>query len=112
MCTIQVPTQSVLVEVCNYYINQGITEITLQYPDGAIRDGEFVVCVGLSGGIQGCDKGYDSEAKKPEYVHVNVQGGGDPTPFIENGNSQSQSQSSNNDRLLSELSLSLDIHVP
>lgn len=82
-----------------YYINQGTTEITLQYREGAIENGEFDICVAVSGGIQGCGKGYDGPEKKPEYVRVNVHS--DFVPVVEeeqnNGNSQSQSQSSNNE---------------
>lgn len=79
-----------------YYINNGITEITLQYRDGAIENGDFQICVAIHG-LQRCATGHDSEAKKPEYVRVNLQTG-DPTPIpTDNGNAQSQSQSSNNE---------------
>lgn len=68
----------------------------MQYPEGAIENGDFQICVAIHG-LQRCGAGYDSEAKKPEYVRVSLQTG-DPTPMqLNDENSQSQSQSSSNE---------------
>jgi hypothetical protein len=78
------------------YVNNGITEITLNYQKGQIESGEFQICVRLNDGSQGCGNGYNAEAKKPEHVRVNIYSDGSPQP-VPNDQSQSQSQSSNNE---------------
>jgi hypothetical protein len=80
-----------------HYINNGITEITLQYREGAIENGDFQICVAIHG-LQRCATGHDSEEKKPEHVRVSLQTG-DPTPIPAGGggNDQAQSQSSKNE---------------
>jgi hypothetical protein len=56
------------------WINQGVTQITLQYDDGLIHTGEFRICVEIYDGIESSGgNGYNSEEKKPEYISVNVQ---------------------------------------
>jgi len=76
------------------YVNNGITEITLNYQKGQIENGEFQICVRLNDGQQECGNGYNSEGKQPESVRVSIFSNGSPQP---NDQSQSQSQSSNNE---------------
>jgi hypothetical protein len=76
------------------WIEQGITQLTLNYQEDQIDNGEFQICVKLWDGLEGCDNGYDGQEKKPENVYVNIHRMNVP---VENeGNAQSQSQSSNN----------------
>ena len=70
------------------------TEITLNYQKDQIDAGEFQICVRLNDGAQGCGNEYDSEAKRPEYVTVNIYSSNTPSPV--EGPSQSQSSSNNN----------------
>jgi hypothetical protein len=90
-------------------IHSGSNEVTLQYPSGLIDTGEFRICVRTNNYDESsCDTGYNSEAKQPEHVFVNL--------FIEENrnsadddvdsqahsqsqdNEQSQSQSQNNEQ--------------
>jgi hypothetical protein len=76
------------------WIQQGTTELTLNYQKDQIENGEFQICVELWDGLQGCGNGYDEPEKKPEHVTVNIHRNLVP---LNNENSQSQSQSSNNE---------------
>ena len=88
-------------------IHSGSNEVTLQYPSGLIDTGEFRICVrSNSYDESACDTGYNSEAKQPEHVFINL--------FVEENrnspdvdsqaqsqnqdNEQSQSQSQNNEQ--------------
>jgi hypothetical protein len=45
------------------WIEQGITQLTLNYQEDQIDNGEFEICVKLLDGPEGCSNGYDSEEK-------------------------------------------------
>ena len=54
-------------------IHSGSNEVTLQYPSGLIDTGEFRICVRSNNYDESaCDTGYNSEAKQPEHVFVNL----------------------------------------
>jgi hypothetical protein len=75
------------------YMNNGYTQFELEYNKGMIQNGKFNICVHApDAGIQECINGYNSEAKKPEYLSVNLDGSNMPQP-----QDQSQSQSSNSE---------------
>jgi hypothetical protein len=90
-------------------IHSGLNEVTLQYPSSLIDTGEFRVCARSNNYDESaCTTGYNSEAKKPEHVFINL--------FVEENrnlpdvdddnqaqsqsqdNEQSQSQSQNNEQ--------------
>jgi hypothetical protein len=71
----------------------------LQYPSGLIDTGEFRICIRANNYDQStCNTGYNSEAKQPEHVFINL--------FVEeirnslnaDLESQAQSQSRNNNQ--------------
>ena len=80
-------------------IHSGSNEVTLQYPSSLIDAGEFRICVRSNNYDESaCDTGYNSEAKQPEHVFINL--------FIEENrnssnvdadDSQAQSQSQDNE---------------
>lgn len=77
------------------WIPQGTTQLTLNYQEKQVENGEFQICITLEDSVSGCGNGYDSEEKKPEHVTVNIHS---PHVLLGNeGDSQSQSQSSNNE---------------
>jgi hypothetical protein len=88
-------------------IHSGSNELTLQYPSGLIDTGEFRVCV-RSNDESVCDTGYNSEAKQPEHVFINLlveENRNSPIIDVDNqaqsqsqDNEQSQSQSQNNNQ--------------
>jgi hypothetical protein len=54
-------------------IHSGSNEVTLQYPGGLIDTGEFRICVRSNNYDESaCDTGYNSEAKQPEHVFINL----------------------------------------
>ena len=54
-------------------IHSGSNEVTLQYPSGLIDTGEFRICVRSNNYDESaCDTGYNSEAKQPEHVFINL----------------------------------------
>jgi hypothetical protein len=81
-------------------IHSGSNEVTLQYPGGLIDTGEFRVCVRADNYDESaCVTGYNSEAKQPEHLFINL--------FVEENrnssnagdvDSQAQSQSQNNNQ--------------
>ena len=77
-------------------IHSGSNEVTLQYPSGLIDTGEFRICVrAMSYDKSACDTGYNSEAKQPEHVFINlfVEGNRNlPNVNVDDGRAQSQSQ--------------------
>src|ERR671919_1764615 len=91
-------------------IHSGSNEVTLQYPSGLIDTGEFRICVkAMDYDESACNTGYNSEAKQPERVFINlfVEGNRNlPNAEVDNsqaqsqnqGNEQSQSQSQNNEQ--------------
>lgn len=81
----------------NTAIHSGLNEVTLQYLGGLIDTGEFRICVTSNNyDLSACGTGYNSEAKQPEHVFINL--------FVEENrnlpdvdvDSQAQSQSQNN----------------
>src|ERR687892_376553 len=85
-------------------IHSGSNKITLQYPSGLIDTGEFRICV-MSNNYDesACGTGYNSEAKQPEHVFINLFLEGNrnlPNVDVDDSQaqSQSQSQSQNNEQ--------------
>jgi hypothetical protein len=83
--------------------HSGSNEVTLQYPNSLIDTGEFRLCVRSNNyDKSACNTGYNSEAKQPEYVFINL--------FVEENrnlpkvdiDSQAQSQSQNNEQSQSQ----------
>src|SRR5918996_6217480 len=57
----------------NAVIHSGSNEVTLQYPSGLIDTGEFRVCIRSNNyDKSACGTGYNSEAKQPEHVYINL----------------------------------------
>ena len=90
-------------------IHSGSNEVTLQYPNGLIDTGEFRICVRSNNYDESaCDTGYNSEAKQPEHVFINLfveENRSSPDVDVDNqaqsqnqDNEQSQSQSQNNNQ--------------
>jgi hypothetical protein len=90
-------------------IHSGSSEITLQYPSGLIDTGEFRICTRSNNYDESaCDTGYNSEAKQPEHLFVNLfteENRNSPNVDVDNqaqsqnqDNEQSQSQSQNNEQ--------------
>ena len=90
-------------------IHSGSNEVTLQYPSGLIDTGEFRICVRSNNYDESaCDTGYNSEAKQPEHVFINLfveENRSSPDVDVDNqaqsqnqDNEQSQSQSQNNNQ--------------
>lgn len=82
-------------------IHSGSNEVTLQYPSGLIDTGEFRICVTSNNYDESaCDTGYNSEAKQPEHVFINL--------FVEENrnspdvDSQAQSQNQDNEQSQSQ----------
>jgi hypothetical protein len=85
-------------------IHSGLNEVTLRYPSGLIDTGEFRICVRtMNYDESACDTGYNSEAKQPEHVFINlfVQENRN-SPNAEVDNSQAQSQSQDNEQSQSQ----------
>ena len=73
------------------FVNTGKNEITLQYPGSLIDTGEFRVCANaLNNDESACDSAYNSEAKQPEHVFINLFSRDEN---IDQSQAQSQSQS-------------------
>ena len=90
-------------------IHSGSNEVTLQYPSGLIDTGEFRICVRSNNYDESaCDTGYNSEAKQPEHVFINLfveENRNSPNVDVDSqaqsqsqDNEQSQSQSQNNNQ--------------
>jgi hypothetical protein len=77
-------------------IHSGSNEVTLQYPSGLIDTGEFRICVrAMDYDESACDAGYNSEAKQPEHVFVNLfieENRNSPNDDADDSQAQSQSQ--------------------
>jgi hypothetical protein len=85
----------------------GSNELTPQYPSGLIDTGEFRICLRADDYDESaCDTGYNSEAKQPEHVFINLfveENRNSPSDDSQaqsqsQDNEQSQSQSQNNDQ--------------
>ena len=85
-------------------IHSGSNEVTLQYPSGLIDTSEFRICLRtMNYDESACDTGYNSEAKQPEHVFINLFLEGNrnlPNVDVDDSQaqSQSQSQSQNNEQ--------------
>jgi hypothetical protein len=93
----------------NSVIHSGSNEVMLQYPSGRIDTGEFRVCVRSNNYDESaCVTGYNSEAKQPEHVFINLfveENRNSPNVDVDGqaqsqsqDNEQSQSQSQNNEQ--------------
>ena len=84
-------------------IHSGSNELTLQYPSGLIDTGEFRICVRSDNYEEPvCGIGYNSEAKQPENVFVNLfveENRNSPNADV---NSQAQSQNQDNEQSQSQ----------
>ena len=78
-------------------IHSGSNEVTLQYPSGLIDTGEFRVCIRSNNYDESaCATGYNSEAKQPEHVFINLFLEGNrnlPNVDVDDSQAQSKSQS-------------------
>lgn len=83
------------------FMNNGITDFTLQYPDELIDVGDFRICmIAQSDNSQSCGNGYNSEEKKPENVRVNLFSSNErqsPSSSSSSSASSSSSSSSSSD---------------
>jgi hypothetical protein len=90
-------------------IHSGSNEVTLQYPSGLIDMGGFRICVKFNNYDESaCNTGYNSEAKQPEHVFINLfveENRNTPNVDVDSqaqspnqDNKQSQSQSQNNNQ--------------
>jgi hypothetical protein len=83
-------------------IHSGSNKITLQYPSGLIDTGEFRICIRSNSYESACGTGYNSEAKQPEHVFINLfveENRNSPNADI---NSQAQSQNQDNEQSQSQ----------
>jgi hypothetical protein len=84
-------------------IHSGSNEVTFQYPSGLIDTGEFRICVRSNNYDEStCDTGYNSEAKQPEHVFINLfveENRSSPDVDVDN---QAQSQSQDNEQSQSQ----------
>ena len=87
-------------------IHSGSNEVTLQSPSGLIETGEFRICVRANNYDEtSCDTGYNSEAKQPEHVFINLfieENINPPNVNDDDNQEQSQSQSQDNDQSTSQ----------
>ena len=85
-------------------IHSGSNEVTLQYPSGLIDTGEFRICVRANSYDEStCGTGYNSEAKQPEHVFINLfLEGNRNLPNVDVDDSQAQSQSQDNEQSQSQ----------
>ena len=84
-------------------IHSGFNEVTLQYPSGLIDTGEFRICV-MSNNYDesACGTGYNSEAKQPEHLFVNLFAEENRNSPNADVNSQAQSQNHDNEQSQSQ----------
>ena len=85
-------------------LHSGSNEVTLQYPSGLIDTGEFRICVrSMNYDESACDTGYNSEAKQPEHVFINLfEEENRNSPNVNVDDSQAQSQSQDNEQSQSQ----------
>jgi len=80
-------------------LHSGSNEVTLQYPNGLIDTGEFRICVkSIDYDESACNTGYNSEAKQPEHVFINLFVDENRNSPNISDDSQAQSQSQNNNQ--------------
>ena len=84
-------------------IHSGSNEVTLQYPGDLIDTGEFRICIRSNNYDElACGTGYNSEAKQPEHVFINLfveENRNSPDVDVDN---QAQSQSQDNEQSQSQ----------
>lgn len=85
-------------------IHSGSNEVTLQYPSDLIDTGEFRICVRSNNYDESaCDTGYNSGAKQPEHVFINLfVEENRNSPNVDVDDSQAQSQSQDNEQSQSQ----------
>jgi hypothetical protein len=84
-------------------IRSGSNEVTLQYPSGLIDTGEFRICVRTNNYDESvCNTGYNSEAKQPEHVFINLFVKENRNSPITDVDGQVQSQSEDNEQSQSQ----------
>jgi hypothetical protein len=85
-------------------LHSGSNEVTLQYPSGLIDTGEFRICVrAMNYDGSTCDTGYNSEAKHPEHVFINlIVEENRNSPNADADDSQAQSQNQDNEQSQSQ----------
>src|ERR671919_737308 len=87
----------------NAVIHSGSNEITLQYPSGLIDTGEYRICVrAMDYDESACATGYNSEAKQPEHVFINLFAEESRNSPNINDDNQAQSQSQDNEQSQSQ----------
>ena len=76
----------------------------MQYPSGLIDTGEFRICVRANNYDESaCDTGYNSEAKQPEHVFINLfVEENRKSPNAEVDDSQARSRSQDNEQSQSQ----------
>jgi hypothetical protein len=84
-------------------IHSGSNEVTLHYPSGLIDTGEFRICVRSTNYDESaCGTGYNSEAKQPEHVFINLFANKNRNSPNLDVDSQAQSQSQDNEQSQSQ----------
>lgn len=87
-------------------IDSGSNEVTLHYPSGLIDTGEFRICVRADNYDKTpCDTGYNSEAKRPEHVFINLfveENRNSPNADADADDCQAQSQNQDNEQSQSQ----------
>ena len=80
------------------YMDNGETQIEINYEPGEVVNGEFKLCAyAMEADMERCVWGYDSEAKEPVYFNVDFYGSYSQPVENNRGNSQSQSSANNNE---------------
>jgi hypothetical protein len=83
----------------NAVIHSGSNEITLQYPSGLIDTGEYRICVrAMDYDESACATGYNSEAKQPEHVFINLFAEESRNSPNINDDNQAKSQNQDNEQ--------------
>jgi hypothetical protein len=83
-------------------IHSGSNKITLQYPSGLIDTDEFRICIRSNSYESACGTGYNSEAKQPEHLFVNLFAEENRNSPNADVNSQAQSQNQDNEQSQSQ----------
>ena len=84
------------------FMNAGLNEYTLNYPNGFIDIGQFQICIQTNDG-RFCGDGFNSEEKRPENVFINANEGRNfGSVPQQQDDSQGQSQASNQEQLTSQ----------
>ena len=80
----------------NSYIDNGITEIELNYEPGEVVNEEFELCAyPMNTELEQCAFGYNTEEKEPVYVTVDVYGSYAPQPVDQQNQNENQNNNAN-----------------